>query len=383
MTQDCPPPIDTTLSTYAQRSIDVLEGEPCLDVDTYQTLRSLDATKRLVRVIGQSVETLFDVQARTRKGFTLAQVKGTTLGQGLLDLVLKDGVHRLPDRHPGLPFAYEVELLREVLSRRALDQVTSADMAWNTLEYMLAMRDQWNQLVQDLRDAIQSPSYVQRQLRNTKTAAKNLRSAQRWFSHICDRYARLLALRLDLYYPPTYALHSGNAHSVSLEEIFDHRNQFLRGLPRWIENDALLGYLCKTEFQLKRNVHHHLLILVDGSKLRKDLHLNESLGLRWRKLTHDRGTFFNVNRMHSNQLDNSCVGELDVRDAQKVSLLRTKVIPYLVKPDYLIRWVIPHKHRLMLKSVAKPLTGTKPGRPRAQAPSPVSSDTEVAQGVTK
>lgn len=381
MTQGLPPPIDTTHTTYTERCIEVLKGQPHLDVDAYQTLKNLDLTKRVVRVIGQSSDTLFEVQARTQRGLALARIKPTTLGQGLLDLILHAGVHRYTEMYPGTLFTYEVELLRAVLTRHSMMHLTSVDMDWNTLEYMMAIRDRWNRVVQDLRAAIQAPEYVQQQQKNTRASAKNLRSVQRWFSHICAHHARLLVLRIDLYYPETSVLNSGSPHAVDLDEIFEHRNQFLRGLPRWIDNSALLGYLCKTEYQIKRNIHHHLLILVDGSKLCRDIQLVDALGLRWRKLTMNRGTFFNVNMLHKRQPDTCCIGDVDVRDEQKVSMLRGKVIPYLSKPDFLIRWVVPKKYRLLLKSVSKPLTGNKPGRPRNVAPTTDKRDTTVAQGV--
>ena len=56
-------------------------------------------------------------------------------------------------------------------------------------------------------------------------------------------------------------------HAVTLEECFEHRERFLRQLPTWIDKNTLLGYALKTEFTIRRSIHHHVLILLDGSKL--------------------------------------------------------------------------------------------------------------------
>jgi hypothetical protein len=367
MNPEFTPPIDTTTSNLIAQATDIIDGVPQIDFDAYATLKLLDQTERLVRCVGQSTGSLFDIKAKTVRGVTLYAIKATTLGQQLIDVILKDQVHRIPQRYSGHHFAIELVILMNALEKQGLCEATHAELEWGHLEGMVATRDAWNLLVDNIRADIQSPVYKDFQKRHTKGSAKNQKSAQRWLDHLRSHRSRLLFLRLDLHYDKRFELHSGDMHAVTLTEIFTHREQFLRRLPRWIQFDALLGYLCKTEYKFKRNIHHHFLIAVDGHKLREGGSLNALLGTKWKALTNGRGSYFNVNAQSSDRPENCGIGNVDVRDEQKVFNLRHRVIPYLSKPDPYIRWVVPKRHRLFLKSVALPLIGPKPGRPRNSA----------------
>lgn len=361
------PPIDTTTSNLVTQAEDIIDGVPQLDFDAYATLKLLDQTERLVRCIGQSTGNLFDIKAKTVRGVTLYAIQATILGRQLIDIVIKSQAQCIPLQHSEHHFAIELSILVNALDKRGLLEATHAELEWGHLEGMIAMRDAWNLLVDNIRADIQSPDYRNYQKRHTKGSAKNQKSAQRWLDLLFSQRSRPLILRLDLHYEKRFELHSGDLHAVTLTEIFTHREQFLRRLPRWIQFDALLGYICKTEYKLRRSIHHHLLIAVDGHKLREGGPLNALLGSKWKTLTNGRGSYFNVNAQHSDRPDNCGIGIVDARDEQKVFNLRHRVIPYLAKADPYIRWIVPKKHRLFLKSVALPLIGPKPGRPRNPA----------------
>ena len=106
-------------------------------------------------------------------------------------------------------------------------------------------------------------------------------------------------------------------------------------------------------------------MIVDASKVLSDEFLAKKLGAYWeQEITQGRGDCFNVNAKWGRDHPDCGLGRVHVSDTNKVFNLRYRVLSYLVKPDYLVRWLIPKRHRIFLKSLARPLTGTKPGRPR-------------------
>jgi hypothetical protein len=150
------------------------------------------------------------------------------------------------------------------------------------------------------------------------------------------------------------------------------REQFARMLPQFFENNAFLDYAIRTEYTLRKSLHHHALIILDGSKACKHEYLCTLLGKEWEKITNGRGLYYNVN-MHTDQSSPTCgIGEVSLDEAQKVHNLKYNVFSYLIKNDYLVRFTgLSNKQHFFIRSTNVKPSGVKQGRPRKVSTSSV------------
>jgi hypothetical protein len=227
----------------------------------------------------------------------------------------------------------------------------------------LRLCDDLNAQFATLHRELNQPAVREKKLQQTRASRKNLQSGSRWLDQIFKRIARLCALRIDLYYARPYGYGDESIHVVNMDEVFAHRTEFLRQLPGVFEH-GILGYVLKTEYTLKRSLHHHVLIVLEHQKHSADILLADMAGDLWKRVTSGRGTYNNVNKNANRQSPTYAIGEVHVSDEQKVWNLKANVLAYLCKHDFLVRWVVPNQHKLFLKSIPKPLVGAKRGRPR-------------------
>lgn len=357
--------IDTTLSSLVHQSSEVYEGRKVIDFSAHAILRYLQRIEDIVLTVGESQGELFSNDAKTVRGFTLWQLKGTSVGRKVLTALQYSDCWEHIKNDIDHEFSQEVRLWMALREQYLPDPVSRDDFLNPHKETLDDLLRRLQALVDAIRLEVNREGFRDWQQRRTKLTKKNTASAQRWLDHIFQRYASLLVIRIDLAYQKDFQQQERSLHAVTITEAFKHRERFLRALPKWIPQGALLGYCVKTEYTLRRSIHHHCLIIVDGSKISAHLYWAKVLGTKWAQdITQGRGDYFNVNATRDSRDPDSGIGRVSVNDTAKVFNLRHRVLPYLVKPDFLVRWVVPKKHRLFLKSIARPLTGTKPGRPR-------------------
>lgn len=347
-----------------------------LDYDGFSALQAVVRAQRHVGAIAASCGPLFTLQNIRRAGALMPSVHPTRCGTKFLNLLL-NRVCSIPAQYPGHTFPQEVTLLATVAERYRLNELTHGDLVGNDAAD-LCLR--LNAAVEQLR--LSAMELSDKRLRSTKASLKNLKGGFRWLDHILSRKGRLCPIRVDLHIAKQYELGAPDKHALSLEELFAQRAEFIRRLSSIPAlKGAPLGYMIKSEFTLRRSLHHHVLLILDGNAHWQHIELAKAVGEFWvNVITKGMGTYHNVN-MHTDLDSPDCgIGLVSVHDQQKVLALKTKVIAYLCKPDYLARLVIPRRHRLFLKSIAAPLMGPKRGRPRkstepSDAPScPLQSD---------
>lgn len=358
-------PIDTTLSCLVEQASEYSAGQKIIDIGTYEILKYLERIEDTFLTVGESQGDLFSLEHKVVRGFEVWSINGTSVGRKLLrmleahdcsDHIKNDVTHE---------FSLEVRLWFKLIAQHGLENIDRHQ--WITAQQQVAnsLLQRLNLLVHSIRTAVQQDGFKDWKRRLTKLTKKNTASAHRWLANIFQRYANLLVIRLDLAYRKEYQPEMGDLHAVDIAEAFEHRERYLRSLPRWIPKNALLGYMVKTEYTLRRSIHHHLLVVIDASKYPSDITWAKVLGENWeQEITQGRGEHFNVNAKRGGSGPDSGIGRVKVSDETKVFNLMYRVLPYLVKPDFRVRWLLPKKHRLFLKSLARPLTGTKPGRPR-------------------
>ena len=346
-----------------------------VDYDGFAVLQAVVCAQRHIGAIAASYGPLFTLQNVRRSGALMPRVHPTRCGTKFLKLLFSR-VCDIPAQYPSHTFPQEVNLLATVADRFHLGELTQADLigdsAVNVCQCLNAAVDHLRLSAVDLSD---------KRLRSTKASRKNLKGGWRWLDRIFSRIGRLCVLRLDLHIAKEYEWGAANMHALSLEEQFAQRAEFIRrmsSIPGL--NGAPLGYIIKSEYQLRRSLHHHVLLIIDGNAHWKHIELAKAVGEFWvNVITKGMGTYYNVN-IHTDLDSPDCgIGIVSASDIPKVQALKTKVIAYLCKPDYLARLVIPRRHRLFVKSVAVPLRGPKLGRPRKQlAPEDLLPPGEIA-----
>lgn len=347
------------------------DGRTTVHDEGYAILCRLLKGQQLIYAVSQSTGILFSIEVPHKGQGAAYRILPTLLGKQMLGLIY-DRLPMLVDDHPEHTFRPEILMLKNVLGKLGLEELTQQELMGQAPEVLHVLCHRLNACVDQIRAELTTPEFQAWIQKSSHASRKNQRSAFRWLDFILQKYNRLSAIRIDLTYQKGLQWkQAGNTelalHAVTLEECFEHRERFLRQLPTWIDKDALLGYTLKTEFTIRRSIHHHGLILLDGSKLRNAEVICHMLGYRWvHNVTQGRGSYFNVNEETDKNSATCGIGDVFAHDIAKVENLKRYVISYIAKPDHAIRWVIPRKHRLFLKSVAKALVGNKPGRKRTK-----------------
>lgn len=225
--------------------------------------------------------------------------------------------------------------------------------------------DKYNQLVRCLRQAVRSQQFKKRKDywgRNMRTRTHESLSYVR---DISCTYAKVLVIRLDVHYGAAFALHGARREPVNFEETLQHRAQFINYIKK---NYPVLGYISKTEYGSVKSFHHHILLFLDGQKVRKDITIAQALGEHWvNEITKGRGTYWNCNARKRNYRK-LAIGMLYHKDVDKWDQLEV-VVKYFCKIDHYIRVKIPKgkKVHLLIKGqspIKKREKKMRRGRPR-------------------
>ena len=117
---------------------------------------------------------------------------------------------------------------------------------------------------------------------------KNRSQLRIYTNQLINHYARLLFVRVDLSYL------SDKRPSLTPEDFDNHMNKLMEH----ISNKkgcfkGLQGYAWAIEQGIDKGYHCHLLLMYDGARHHKDYGLAVQVGEKWRKITADRGCYFN------------------------------------------------------------------------------------------
>ncbi|HDR9149369.1 hypothetical protein WK24_01345 [Burkholderia vietnamiensis] len=179
----------------------------------------------------------------------------------------------------------------------------------------------------------------------------------------------LLVLRFDLGYSQFYCdpeLSGGMA--VSYEEMREHRVALRRFLKRDLKKRLLprackgMVFAVKMEFGLDKTFHFHVIVILNGDVVCKDVLITEMICDQWnRVITTGKGGACNCN---SKQYRLKGIGSVRRKDAEKLNILKTVVAPYITKPDYYSKMVKPDGHRTFWPSHPPQIEAKPKGRKR-------------------
>lgn len=269
--------------------------------------------------------------------------------------LLRSGAATLPIRYRKEIFSPRVMLFSKAAIKHGLEHFSDADLV-DTFDNVTRIARRLQKLAKVIFDRCHSPKHQVKLRRHTKASGKNYRGACLLVDHLFKKHKHgLLVIRLDLSYLRKTELCVFD-RPLTTGEIFAHRAAFIEELPDLVQDNALAGYLWKTEFKPAKGFHHHFLIFIDAKKLRQDVSIACALGEHWiTSITDYRGYYKNINaeylgRQHE---PTTYVGLIRPGDQQRIDSLKAIGVDYVCKPDYLIRWVMPEGHRALGKTEIK------------------------------
>lgn len=188
--------------------------------------------------------------------------------------------------------------------------------------------------------------------------ARGAKSINAFIDSLFDRKAKLLLVRVDLYYDRQKDSQKADRN---FDEIIHDRDIFLQKLRR--DYNHLFGYLWKLEYKESRGYLLHMLVIFDGNKVQNDIVLGKALGTTWIKLNKTH-TYWNCNadKQKYEEWGTHAVGKVHYADTDKIDNLKNYVISHLVKMDPYLIARMPRRFRTYGKSEV-PMMGIG-GRPR-------------------
>ena len=243
-------------------------------------------------------------------------------------------------------------------------------LAYQTLQQRLATEplnpldatEQFDFLVRSIRQHWKTQNFQAKLNARTHEAKRRYREYCLYIDRLFDKYARLVVLRLDLFYQKT---DRQEINVTTLSKDFNHLldNQRCNGL-----FDAMTGYIAKLEYGIDKGLHYHLILFFDGSKRNgsSHIHLAKKIGDYWVDvITEGRGAYWNCNKqikLYEKQ-GRRGIGVIHYHETQLIKNLKS-VINYLCKTTQYIKPIFGSKVRLLRRGLLPKSTDKKLGKPR-------------------
>ncbi|HDZ8848468.1 inovirus-type Gp2 protein [Aeromonas veronii] len=190
-----------------------------------------------------------------------------------------------------------------------------------------------------------------------KGAQRNTASLRRYVNGLFGRYARLLVLRVDLYYK-TECL-----DELSIEEIIKHKKALFKTRGKGVLAANWVGYVCRLEFAPLTGFHFHLAVFMNGAYFQRDVYYADAIIKEWLRLTGNRGRGHNCNQKKAEYRECG-IGMVGHADKTKRGYLQ-KALAYLTKSEPAARLKLKKNRTFFKGNLPKHVTAR--GRPRLKA----------------
>jgi len=172
------------------------------------------------------------------------------------------------------------------------------------------------QLMEYVRRVCRSQAFQNLLHDHERKANDNFRSGCDYIAEQFKRHARMLVLRIDLYFRPD-TKSWGYTTAADLAVI-----NYLRSLRLGRLVPGYLGFIIKRDNGIRRGMHYHLMVLLDGHLRRNAYHLTRIMGEAWMKrVGTDKGSYFNCYAKKSRFRHNG-LGLVHVSDMEKLIGIR-------------------------------------------------------------
>jgi len=328
---------------------------PCI-TEEFDMSKQVWHIEALVKELLQSPETLFRVEAG--KPITTKYLVAKPLGKQIIN-VLKFDFDNMIAHFPFHEFNPYVELFHRNMKFNQLDE----KVAHRTPADLHELEAELNAFVAAIRHDAQSPSFKKTLGEFRRLSNKNHASFVAYINALFDAYARLVILRIDLGYRKATDWPNGIHGSIRYADVKGHQKELLKYLRTKLPNKPMVGYAWCLEYGLDKGWHQHLMVFLDGSKVREDITIAQIIGEAWNgPITEGQGLFYNCNA--NKESYRSCgIGTINHYDTAAREGLE-KAAAYMTKPDYYLALVLPDGGRAFGKGVAPKPDSHKGGRPR-------------------
>ncbi|MGK8200697.1 hypothetical protein [Burkholderia cepacia] len=183
----------------------------------------------------------------------------------------------------------------------------------------------------------------------------------------------LSILRFDLGYAQYYSDPDlSGALAITYDKVRSHRAALRRFLKQELKKRLRpgackgMGFAIKGEYGLDKTYHFHVIVILNGDVVGEDISVTETICAQWRDtITNGKGGAYNCNKASYRERG---IGSIRYSD-EKLRILRTKVVPYVTKPDFYIGMVKPEKHRSFWPSHPPKIEASRRGRRRGKSES--------------
>jgi hypothetical protein len=218
--------------------------------------------------------------------------------------------------------------------------------------------EMFNEIVSVIRTNCGSNSFKKKVGIQKQNLARNFKSACSYVNALFDRFARLLVIRLDLYFND-----QKQGEQTSLADAQSHFNHFLNNRRNNSSFSSVVGYIWKLEYGEHRGHHFHVMLFLDGSKAHKDAFIGNEIGNYWKKVTDEKGHFYNAN-MNKAGYKSVGIGMINHNEIEKRNTLLEVVVRYFFKQDQYLKMKYSKKLRTYGRGEISAKRTSSLGRPR-------------------
>jgi hypothetical protein len=320
--------------------------------------------------IVKSTELLFVV--KTNRISKRKYIQATKQGEQFLNQ-LKASISDIKRHYPLHRFNPYFELFIRNVEDRHLQELAWMIHALSD-DQVVKWVDVLNGCVESIRQEANSLKFKNTINEYHRLANKNFKELMKYISALFGhgQNSRLLVLRIDLGYLKEHLWPVGKETAVQYADVKKHWGIFLRYLKTKLPSDCMRGFCWKLEYGLEKSFHFHVMIFLDGSKVREDVTIARLIGEHWSTtVTNGKGLYYNCNA-HKEGYKSCGIGMVKHDDATLREGLE-KAALYMTKIDYYIQMVAPGNGRTFGKgNMPMPKTSNR-GRPRTTA-KPISGD---------
>lgn len=220
------------------------------------------------------------------------------------------------------------------------------------------------EFVISVKQALSNPAFIDEYHRARHTAETNFTSLCEYIDTLFSQYARLLVVRVDLYYHQGNTIRCDADKLAKYTEVSADRKRLYENMDSNKLFKHLVGAAVKLEYGIEKGFHMHLMLLYDGSYVREDETLALMVCNYWSdNHTQGRGYAHSCNAKKQ-RYETPGIGIIDYYDkALREGLYNAA--SYLTKVDLLVRALVPKGRRTFMKKVPPKTQESKLGRKRA------------------
>lgn len=175
-------------------------------------------------------------------------------------------------------------------------------------------------------DFMQSSNFQRFQYDRQYQEKQNLQKLHDYCEKIHRKYSKVLVIRIDLAY-----LKSGR-HLVNISTVYSHLYQLLKKKDLGSKPfEGLIGYVWAIEQGADKGYHIHCAFYFNGQKHQRDSYIAYHIGILWRTITGNQGTFYNCNK-HKKKYRYLGIGMIHRNDDTAVNH-SISAVAYLARPE--------------------------------------------------